>query len=319
MLTARYRHPSDQLEPSALPRSPFMIVGWLSLLLAVIVWAGFALSMRAIGRSPLSTADVALIRFAVPAILLLPLLPSRLARLRIVPWPAATAVATGAGLPFFLLAAAGGRSSSAAHVSALIAGTTPLAVALLAMLLWREVPRRHRLFGLLAIMAGVSFLVAGLSSTGPSEVYGVTLLLAASVLWGAYTLGLRRAKLDPLGCIMLITYPSLLVLLSLRAIGVFETHLSTVSLTDIMPFVVVQGIGVGLLSSYAYSLAVSRLGSTRCATVGALAPVLTTGLAVPLLNEVPSWLSLLGVCVITFGIFVSNATRVSEGRSCSAA
>lgn len=315
---ARSLHPSDQIDPSALPRSPFMIFGWLSLLLAVFVWAGFALSMRAIGRSPLATADVALIRFAVPAIVLLPLLPSRLARLRTVPWPAATAVAAGAGLPFFLLAAAGGRSSSAAHVSALIAGTTPLAVALLAALLWSEVPGRRRLFGLLAIIAGVSFLVAGLS-TGPSEVYGVTLLLAASVLWGAYTLGLRRAELDPLGCIMLITYPSLLVLLPLRAIGVFETHLSTVSLTDILPFVAIQGIGVGLLSSYAYALAVSRLGSTRCATVGALAPVLTTALAVPLLGEVPSLLSLLGVFAITFGIFVSNATCFSEVRPCSAA
>jgi drug/metabolite transporter (DMT)-like permease len=191
-------------------------------------------------------------------------------------------------------------------------------VALLSALVWSELPGRRRLAGLLDIIVGVSFLVAGLRVTASSELYGVTLLLAASFLWGAYTLGLRRAELDPLGCIMLITYPSLLVLLALRAIGVFETHISTISLNDIMPFVAVQGIGVGLLSSYAYSLAVSRLGSTRCATVGALAPVLTTVLAVPLLGEVPSLLSLLGVCVITAGIFVSNSPRFSKERPCLA-
>lgn len=90
------------------------LLGWAALTVTVLIWAAFALTIRAIGHSPLTPGDVALIRFLIPAALLLPLLPSRLPALRRVPPHAALMIAAGAGLPFFLIAAAGGASTSAA-------------------------------------------------------------------------------------------------------------------------------------------------------------------------------------------------------------
>ncbi|MCP1170297.1 hypothetical protein NHG85_17465, partial [Limimaricola sp. ASW11-118] len=82
--------------------------GYVAIAVAVTIWAGFALSIRAIGGSTLAPADVALIRFGLPVLLLAPLLPSRLRALRRVRPMDAALVAFGAGLPFFFLASAGG-------------------------------------------------------------------------------------------------------------------------------------------------------------------------------------------------------------------
>lgn len=288
------------------PITQTTLIGWAALAVTVLIWAGFSLTIRAISASALTAADVALIRFLVPAVLLLPVLPSRWAALRAAPRSAAALIALGAGLPFFLLSAAGGTLTSAAHVSALIAGTTPLAVALVGAVLFGHQVAAHRWPGLAVIAGGVALLAAGLPLSGGALFGGTLLLLTASLLWGGYTLGLQRARLDPLAVAALITYPALLCLAPLMAAGVLPSHLSQVSFASTLPFIVVQGLGVGVVSSLTYPLAIRRLGALRCAAVGALAPVLATGLAVPLLGEQPSARAALGVVIVTLGVVLFN-------------
>jgi len=292
------------------------IVGWGALSATILIWASFSLSIRAIGASPLTPADVALIRYGVPAVLLLPWLPSRLRALASIPWRPAAMIAIGAGLPFFLLSAAGGRLTSAAHVSALIAGTAPLAVALLGRLFCRQRIDGTLLPGLVTIVAGVALMIAGLVAPGATLVLGVALLLGASLLWGGYTLALRRVTLDPLGCVMLVTYPSLLVGAPLMAGGLLDSHLQQAPAAALLPFVLVQGVAVGIASTLTYAIAIRRLGALRCATAGSLAPVLAALLAVPLLGETPSLVSALGIAAITSGILLSNLRSAKGMRRC---
>lgn len=283
--------------------------GWVALIAALGIWAGFALSIRAIGQSPLSVGEVALIRFIVPALLLLPWLPGRMAMLRRVPVRHVAMIAAGAGLPFFLVAAAGGRATSAAHVSALVAGTTPLAVALLGHLLYRETVTTGQKRALAVIAGGVVLLVCGLGAQGLSFASGVALLLGASLMWGGYTLSLRRVALDPLGCTMLVTYPSLVMLAPLVLGGLLPVHPGGIDVSAALPFILVQGIGSGVLSTLTYAIAIRHLGAQRCASVGALAPVLATLLAVPLLGEVPGALAMAGVAAVTMGVLLFNVRR----------
>lgn len=283
------------------------VLGYAAIAVAVTIWAGFALSIRGIGASVLAPADVALIRFGVPVLVLAPLLPSRIAALRRVrPFDAAL-IAAGAGLPFFFLASMGGALTSAAHVGALIAGTTPLSVALLL----RVVERRRITPGLgraLALISGgVVLLVAGQGALDGAVLAGAGLLLCASLLWGAYTLGLRRAGLDPVGCTLLLGLPSLALLLVLIGAGAVETRIAQAPLSEILPFVAVQGFGVGVLASLAYAAAISRLGPARCAAIGSLAPALAALGAVPLLGEALTPIVVAGIALVTFGVF--RATR----------
>lgn len=279
------------------------LVGWAAIAVAVTIWAGFALSIRAIGASTLAPADVALIRFGLPVLILAPWLASRLPALRRVRPLDAALVALGAGLPFFFTASWGGGLTSAAHVGALIAGTTPLSVALLAFLIDRTAVSRARGRALALILGGVALLVAGQGALDGAALGGAGLLLGASLMWGAYTLGLRRAGLDPIGCTLLLCLPSLAALGAMIATGTVETRIMTVPFTEILPFLVVQGLGVGVLASLAYAAAIARLGPATCAAVGSLAPALAALGAVPLLSESLTPMIFAGIAIVTLGVF----------------
>lgn len=283
------------------------VVGYAAIAVTVAVWAGFALSIRYISASALTTADVALIRFGLPTLLLLPFLPSRRRALRRVKPRDAMMVICGAGLPFFFVASAGGAATSATYVGALIAGTSPLSVALVGYAIDRRFPPATRWYALAIIVAGAAALVvASPAGVSASTAKGVALLLGASLLWGIYTLGLRRAGLDAVGSTLLLNVPSLVGLLALMASGMVDSHLGTFSLAEAAPFLLVQGLGVGLISSLTYVVAIARLGAARSATVGSLAPALASLLAVPLLGEPLTLLVALGVGAITLGVLLSN-------------
>lgn len=279
------------------------LAGWVAIAVAVTIWAGFALSIRAIGVSALAPADVALIRFGLPVLILAPWLASRLPALRRVRPLDAALVTLGAGLPFFFTASWGGGLTSAALVGALIAGTTPLSVALLAFLIDRTAASRARGRALALILGGVALLVAGQGALDGAALGGAGLLLGASLMWGAYTLGLRRAGLDPIGCTLLLCLPSLAALGAMIATGMVETRIMTVSFTEILPFLVVQGLGVGVLASLAYAAAIARLGPATCAAVGSLAPAFAALGAVPLLGESLTPVILAGIAIVTLGVF----------------
>lgn len=282
------------------------LMGWPALVVAVIIWACFALSIRLISLSSVSTIDVAIIRFGVPAIILLPFTVIRLARIRRVPLLPFLMVSAGGGLPFFLIAAWGGHFAAASYVGALIAGTTPIAATLINYLINNQSVSFSRLKGLGVIMAGVAVLVISLGAFTGSVMTGVAILLFASLFWGSYTVGIRELGVTPLTCLMLVTYPSAIVLGILLMTGLAESHLARYTLQECMPFILMQGVGVGIFSTLAYAIAISYLGTLRCATFGSLAPVVATFMAIPFLNEVPSSLTVMGVFIITAGVIYCN-------------
>ena len=291
--------------PLSIAAPPRPWVGWLTMGLTLVIWASFSLSIRAIGSSSLAPTDVALIRFLVPALALAPFLPSRFAALRALPVKCWVMVACGAGLPFFLIASLGGKFTSAAHVSALIAGTTPVSFALIGWLLWREPVSPARIRRLALILAGVALMVWGFGAQSPHAMVGAGVLLLASLLWGIYTHGLRLAGLDPLSGVMVVTYPSVVALAALVGSGLVESRLAAAPVNELLMFAAVQGVGVGLFSTLLYGMSIRLLGAAKCAMVGALAPVLATLLAIPLLGESPTALTAFGVMVVSLGVVLA--------------
>lgn len=280
--------------------------GYLVLAVVVLVWAGFALTIRAIGASPLAPADVAVIRFAVPIIALLPVIPSRLAALRRIRPRDAALVLLG-GVPFFFIASEGARTTSAAYVGALIAGTAPLSVAVLTCLIERRFLPRRQLLPLALILAGAAGIVlADQHAVTAETLHGVGWLLGASLLWGAYTIGLRRTGVDAITNGLLLSTCSLVVALALLLSGAVTTHLGQFALHAALPFILIQGLGVGLVSTVGYAFAVSRLGAARSATFGSLAPALASLLAIPFLGEPLTLATAAGIAVITAGVILAN-------------
>jgi drug/metabolite transporter (DMT)-like permease len=280
--------------------------GHLAMYGVVIVWAGFALTLRAIGASPLARADVALLRFSVPAVLLLPFLPSRLARMKRLRVPDVIMVLLG-GMPFFFVASEGARTTSAAHVGALIAGTAPLSVAIIGRLLERRAIPRRQWLSLSLIIAGALGMVAARSGDRiAGALPGIGLLGAASLLWGTYTIGIRRTGLDAIGNALVLAIGSLVMVVILMLAGIEPSRIGSFSFAEALPFILVQGFGVGLLATLGYAFAISRLGSTRSATIGSLAPPLAAILAVPILGESLGAATAASIAVITTGVILAS-------------
>lgn len=260
------------------------LIGVAALSGVVALWSAFALSTRAIEGAGLTTGDAAILRFAVPALLLAPCIPRTLRAVR-----GAGAGALGlvllAGLPHFLLFAWGAELTSAGLTGLLVPGTVPLFVTLLLFLRHRTPVSRRRLGALAAIVIGVA--ASAMLRGGAADLGGVAVLLAAGLVWALYTVGLASLRLDLVSVIVVISVTSAIVALALAVTGVLPSHLlaGTLPAPQIATYALVQGVGTGLLSTACYVLAVKHLGSSLASSAGALSPVLTAVVAVPLLNE----------------------------------
>ncbi|MDF2046413.1 DMT family transporter [Microbacterium sp. Kw_RZR3] len=281
------------------------LIGVAALSGVVALWSAFALSTRAIEGAGLTTGDAAILRFTVPALLLAPWIPRTLRALR-----GAGAGALGlvllAGLPHFLLFAWGAELTSAGLTGLLVPGTVPLFVTLLLFLRHRTPVSRRRLGALAAIVLGVA--ASAMLRGGAADLGGVVVLLAAGLVWALYTVGLASLRLDLVSVIVVISVTSAIVALTLAVTGVLPSHLfaGTLPAPQIATYALVQGVGTGLLSTACYVLAVKHLGSSLASSAGALSPVLTAVVAVPLLNEPLTAGLAIALALIVSGVAVFN-------------
>ncbi|KTR91584.1 multidrug DMT transporter permease [Microbacterium testaceum] len=260
------------------------LVGTAALLGVIALWSAFALSTRALEATGLTTADAAILRFTVPAVVLAPWVPRALRALRGA-GSGALALVLLAGIPHFLLFAGGAELTSAGLTGLLVPGTVPLFVTLLLFLRHRAPVSRRRLTALAAIVIGVA--ASAILRGGAADLGGIAILLAAGLVWALYTLGLASVRLDLVSVIVVISITSAVAALALAVTGVMPSHLleGAVPWPQIGTYALVQGVGTGLLSTACYVVAVKNLGSSLASSAGALSPVLTAVVAVPLLGE----------------------------------
>lgn len=269
-------------------------VGLLMGAAAALIGGGWQVATRAATTatsvSQIAPADLVVLRYVIPAVLLAPVLW----RIGLVPrLPAGTSrwrlvlLWVGAGLPFGLVAMAGSRHAPAAHMGVLMAGATPLFATALAWLAWRERPGRARVFGLalmtlaVALLGGPSLidgLVTGRAGAGGGPSSGTwrgdLLFLLAACLWAVYTLVFRRIGLGAWQAAGLVNGWSAIAVLAwvlLRG----GTGLGAVPAADLAWQALWQGLLGGVLGLWTFSVAIERLGAAPAAAFGALAPVVS--------------------------------------------
>ena len=87
------------------------------------------------------------------------------------------------------------------------------------------------------------------------------------------------------------------------------TNFGNFTFQDALPFILVQGFGVGIIATVGYSFAVAQLGSVKSSTIGSLSPGLTALLAVPIFNEPLTNLILIGITCTTAGVILTNRIK----------
>ncbi len=172
---------------------------------------------------------------------------------------------------------------------------------------WRRDPvPASRIVALALIVAGVC-TSAGLVGSGV-DALGIVVLLVAGLVWAGYTIGLQRVGLDLLGVVLVICLASSILAAALALTNAMPSHLldSSANLSDVAIYIVLQGVGTGILSTVCYVTAVQKLGGSVTAAAGALSPVLTALVAIPLLQEPISVALAVALGLIAVGVLAFN-------------
>ncbi|GAA1966247.1 DMT family transporter [Agromyces allii] len=274
----------------------------------VLLWASFALTLRGVEGSTLTTVDLSMVRFAIPVAVLAPWLPRAVREVQ-AERPATVLLLLAGGLPHFLVSALGAQLAPAALVGLIIPGTVPLFVTALAVAGGRARIPGRQLASVALIVVGVAVAAVMTSATVPPV--GIGVLLTAGFVWAVYTTGLKRSSLSLTSTVLVVCAPAALAALALGLSGAMPSHLlsGTARPGDVVLFAVLQGLGTGVVSTIAYAHAVRVLGSGIAATAGALSPVAAALLAVPLLGEPLTIGVVAAMTVIVAGVLLFNAPR----------
>lgn len=295
---------SASATPAAPPSAaPSALAGAAAALLTVSIWGLWVVSTRHAVGDALPAAWLGLMRYGVPALVLAPfwwrggLLPAGLDRRLL------AVMVAGCGAPFFLTVSSGMASAPAAAIGVMLMGTLPFFAALFSFAMDGERFGRARLAGFAATLAALMLIggPAWLAGTG----YGQLVFPLGAAMWAAYTLAFRRSGLPALQGAGLVAVWSSLLLLPLALVQGPQALLAAAPGVLAGQFVQ-QGVLSGVVALVAYGFAVRRIGPSRTAAFGALAPALAALFAVPLLGEWPDARLAAGVVLAVAGVALAS-------------
>ena len=273
---------------------------------AAAIGGGWQVATRMATTANIAPADLALLRYAVPALLLLPVLR----RCGLLPagvphWRLALMVA-GAGLPFGLLAMTGSRLAPASHMGVLMAGASPLIAALLARAVFGERPGRLRGAGLLLMATGVALLgwdtITGFDG---GTWQGDALFLLAATLWATFTLSYRGSLLTPWQAAAVVNgWSAIAVVAAVLLRG--GSGLAALPASDLLWLLLWQGVLAGVLGLWTYAVAIQALGAARAAAFGALAPVVSALGGLVWLGDAISATGALAIAATAGGVLLAS-------------
>ncbi|WP_438464417.1 DMT family transporter [Marinomonas sp. PE14-40] len=286
------------------------LVGILCALGTICIWASWMAVTRLGVTTNLSVLDITFLRFGVAGVLLFPVIIKHgfgFKKLGVIQY---IILVLGAGASYTLVAASGLAFAPASHAGVLIPGVMPLFVALLSAFFFKETFNKQRKTGYSMILIGL-FIIAGVSSllTETSYLLGHALMLTASLMWASYTIVLRHSQLEALHAVAIVSVCSFLLYLPfyfyLNGLSILDISVGTLLIQAIF-----QGVIATILALYLFGKAISLLGASKGASFGALVPVFAALIAIPVLNEWPTYIDWIGILVVTLGVYLASGSRL---------
>ncbi|HQV41756.1 MAG: DMT family transporter [Moraxellaceae bacterium] len=277
--------------------------GYLYAAACVLIWSGFVLLSRVAGTSALNGFDMTALRFGTAAVLLLPLwlfwkrVP--LFNLRM-----AVLVATG-GIGYSVVAYSSFHSAPAAHGAVLLSGILPFFVAVLAWRLLDQPLSPNLKSALLVIAFGVSALAMhslhDLATSWPGDL----MMITASLLWGLYTVLVKKWGYSPWETTLGVALLSALIYLPIYAL-LLPKGITLVPLSAIIMQAFYQGFLVVIVAMMLYMQALARLGPTQLGAAMATVPAVAgIGATLALGEPFTAWL-LAGLILTSLGAWMST-------------
>ncbi|MGY8870796.1 MAG: DMT family transporter [Pseudomonadales bacterium] len=284
--------------------------GIIAAIVTIFIWASWLISMRVGSQSQLSTIDLAVLRFGITGLILLPVFFKALPSIRQTPKRYLLGIMFGAGLPFFYLSSLGMRYAPVADAGLLITGTFPLFVTFAAVIFYREKLTQQRALGLSSIVIGIAtILVMTMINTGSEHWRGDIFFLCASLSWAIFTVSLKLSKLRPWDAAAWLCVSSSCILLVGVVSGVWDVTFLQAPIEQTAYQIVVQVLCVGLITGFSYGFAVRQLGAENTSAIGAFTPVLAVLGGLYLLGEPIQLVAWVGLGFITCGVLLASGIR----------
>ena len=281
-----------------------IVLGLLVSIALVALWGSWP-SLTRLGSQQLDWRALVMLRFGVPALLLLPVLFRIGFVPRGVPRPLLVLMVFTSGFGFFVLSIWSLRLAPVAEVAPMLPGVPPLFVALWAIFFEKRRFSAAQIMGFVLIGVGV-FAIAGYPILQRGDVnLGHFLALGASLSWAIYIIAYGRSGMTPLNATAAVSFWAALLVAPFGLpplIAAFEAGLGR----EIAIQALLQGVATGIVAIFLFGVSVRLLGAPKSAAFGAMTPVVSAALAIPVLAEWPSTESLVAIVAITAGVVLTN-------------
>ncbi len=279
-------------------------------LAATFAWALYNVG-TSLGRADgFSSADLAMLRYGVAALVLLPFLLPRLAIARAIGWRRLACLTVLIGPPFALFINTGYGIAPLAHAVVISPGVTMLVANALSIFVdGRSMPLNRRI-GMALLVAGLIAIALDQPDTGRQSDLPVWVgdlcFVASGTLWGVFTWLVGRWKLPAVETTAAVSILAALVFAPVYLLGFGVTPMPVASWLEQSIY---QGVLGGALAIVAYAGAVTRLGAGTAALFPALVPPSAILVGVMIAGTSPSILALVGIGLATCGLAVSLDLR----------
>jgi drug/metabolite transporter (DMT)-like permease len=274
--------------------------------MALMAASSFAVARGGILRG-VRPEDIALLRFGVAGLVLLPvLLRHGVATLGGIGWRRGLLLVATAGPFAAFFQAAGFLYAPLAHGAVLVPMSVTVFCSILAVVFLKERQGPAHVAGTLAILGGLAAIGGeGLMSGGAGVWIGDLMFVGAGLLWASYTILFRLWRLDTLIAMATVSVLSLAIMLVVYPLAFSVLRLLSLPWQELALQAVVQGLLGGTLATLAYNRMVVLLGAGRAVLFPAIVPGLAILFGIPILGELPSLVQLLGLAAASLGLLVA--------------
>ncbi|OOR90078.1 EamA family transporter [Moraxella caviae] len=281
-------------------RLPATTQGYPLIVFTMCVWGSFSLLSRLNVRWQIAAWDVIAMRFAIAALVLLPVLCYQKQWRFLFSYKAVVLALVG-GVGYSCLVYSAFLLAPVVHGAVFLNGMIPVATALLSALFFRQKPDTNTKIALYIIIATlIAMLMMIAFGAGGSFGLGDAIFAFSAFCWAAFGLLLRAWQFSAWQtmCCTAIWSAALYLPVYFGVIGFSSPNASLAHLAFQGFF---HSIVVMIIATITYALAVARLGAFFAGGLASLAPFIAAILAVPLLGEPLSGVMLLGLIGMGLG------------------
>ncbi|WP_323794889.1 DMT family transporter [Nisaea sp.] len=285
-------------------------------LMAAVIWGGFLVVSRHGVVLGLEAVDIAFLRYASAALVMLPILLRQPGRRELVQlgWFKPLMLAALAGPLFLIVGASGFYFAPAAHAAVIQPGGMTLTSVCFAAILFGERLTPAKLTGLALLVIGLATIAGPDLFSGQSEAWkGDILFATAGTMFAGFTILVRRWRISAWTSTAIVSVLSGFLFGPLYLMVWGPERLLATPFEAIVEQVVVQGILSAVVALFAFARAVHHLGPGRASFFPAMAPSMAILIAIPVLGEFPSILQWAGLAIATLGLVIAlrRPTRLS--------